>query len=337
MHLTNVATNYNQEDARIIRLLRQTLLHPPEMENAESAESSLAVRDLVKTYGPIRAVDSVSFQVGPGEIFGLLGPNGAGKTTLLECALGLREPDSGFVRIAGIDARAHPSAVKPGIGAVLQSTALQDAITAREALDLFAAFYPRPVASSRLLARFSLADKADARFETLSSGQRQRLALALAFVNDPALLFLDEPTSGLDAAVRREFHGVIRQFRDEGRAVLLTTHYIEEAQALCDRIAILHRGRIVAAGTPDELIARSASHTRLVVRAAQSLDPAALVHLPGVIDAVETGGALTLQTKDAGPAIIELVRHLAGTGNELLDLQVRKPSLEDVFIELTGS
>jgi ABC-2 type transport system ATP-binding protein len=302
----------------------------------DHVESTLALRDLVKTYGPIRAVDSVSLHVAAGEIFGLLGPNGAGKTSVLECALGLRLPDSGSVLIAGLDARAHGAQVKRTIGAVLQSTALQDAITPREALELFGAFYPRPIGAGPLLERFSLAEKADARFETLSAGQRQRLALALAFVNDPSLLFLDEPTAGLDPQVRRDLHESIRQFRAEGRSVLLTTHYIEEAHALCDRIAILHRGRIVATGTPEELIARSASHTRLIVRAARALDAAALGRLPGIISAAETHGAATVQTRDTGPAIIELVRYLGQSGNELLDLQVRKPSLEDVFIELTG-
>ena len=302
----------------------------------ETAKPSLAIRDLVKTYGPIRAVDSVSLDIFPGEIFGLLGPNGAGKTSLLECALGLRLPDSGSVHIAGLDARLHPAAVKRTIGAVLQSTALQDAITPREALNLFAAFYPRPIPSSQLLDRFSLTDKADARFETLSAGQRQRLALALAFVNDPTLLFLDEPTSGLDPQVRRDLHDSIRHSRAEGRSILLTTHYIEEAHTLCDRIAILHQGRIVATGTPGDLIARSPSHPRLIIRTARPLDLDALTRLPGVIAATETAGSVSLQTKDTGPAIIELVRYLAQTANELLDLQVKNPSLEDIFIALTG-
>jgi ABC-2 type transport system ATP-binding protein len=343
----------------------------------EPSETSLAVRDLVKTYGPmragnnedksgdrrsrsvvrgpwsmvrrddegqsgdwrsraIRAVDGVSFYVNAGEIFGLLGPNGAGKTSVVECALGLRQQNSGSVHIMGLDAGAHPAAVKRRTGAVLQSTALQDAITPREALELFAAFYSKPIPSARLLERFGLVDRAGARFETLSGGERQRLALALAFVNDPAMLFLDEPTSGLDPQVRRALHEAIRQFRAEGRSVLLTTHYIEEAHALCDRIAILHRGRIVATGTPDELIARSASHTRVILRARQKPDAVSLERLPGVISAVEAGDAMSLQTRDTGPVIIELVRYLARTNNELLDLQVKKPSLEDVFIELTG-
>ncbi|MGA3171867.1 MAG: ABC transporter ATP-binding protein [Chthoniobacteraceae bacterium] len=302
----------------------------------DAVDPSLAIRDLVKSYGTTRAVDSVSLEVGAGEILGLLGPNGAGKTTVVECALGLRTADSGSIRIAGHDAREQPTEVKRRVGAVLQSTALQDVITPREALELFGAFYPKAIAAADLLDRFSLAEKADARFETLSGGQRQRLALALAFVNDPALLFLDEPTSGLDPQARRQLHEVIRQFRAEGRAVLLTTHYIEEAHALCDRIAILHRGRIVATGTPDELIARSGAGARIIVRAAQAPDTAALGRLPGISGVTETEGAVTLQTKASGAAVIELVNYLARTGNELLDLQVRKPSLEDIFIELTG-
>jgi ABC-2 type transport system ATP-binding protein len=302
----------------------------------DPSEASLRIRDMVKTYGATRALDAVSFSVEPGEIFGLLGPNGAGKTSLVECALGLRRQDSGTVHIAGLDAGAHPTEVKRRIGAALQSTALQDAITPREALDLFGRFYPRPVAPARLLERFGLLEKAGARFETLSGGERQRLALALAFVNDPAMLFLDEPTSGLDPQARRELHEAIRQFRAEGRSVLLTTHYIEEAEALCDHIAILHRGRIVAAGTPAELIARSPSHTCVIVRAAQRLDATALAGLPGIVAGAESGDAVSLQTRETGPAIIELIRYLERTNNELLDLEVKKPSLEDVFIELTG-
>jgi ABC-2 type transport system ATP-binding protein len=274
--------------------------------------------------------------VAPGEIFGLLGPNGAGKTSLIECVLGLRQADSGSVRIEGLDAKANPAAVKMRIGAVLQATALQDAITPREALELFGAFYPKPVPAAQLLSRFGLEEKARARFETLSGGQRQRLALALAFVNDPKVLFLDEPTSGLDPQVRRGLHDTIRQFRAEGRSVLLTTHYIEEAHALCDRIAILHQGRVVATGTPEALIARSPANTRVVIRTARDPDRTALDGLPGIISATKEDGTFILQTQDSGPAIIQLVNYLAATNNELLDLQVRKPSLEDVFIEYTG-
>jgi ABC-2 type transport system ATP-binding protein len=298
--------------------------------------ATLAIQNLIKRYGELRAVDSVSFQIGPGEIFGLLGPNGAGKTSIVECALGLRLPDSGSVHIAGIDAQARPREARKRIGAVLQSTALQDAITPREALELFGTFYDHALPAEQLTARFGLAERAGARFETLSGGERQRLALALAFVNDPLVLFLDEPTSGLDPQIRRELHEAIRQFRTEGRSVLLTTHYIEEAHALCDRVAILHKGRIVATGTPEELIAHSPSHPRLIIRTARAPDMAMIERLPGVIAATAAGDTITVQARDTGPVIIAIVRHLGETGNDLLDLQVRKPSLEQVFIELTG-
>lgn len=254
------------------------------------AEPRLSIRDLVKSYGSERAVDSVSLDVAAGEIFGLLGPNGAGKTSLVECALGLRQQDSGTVRIEGLDSGTNANAVKRRIGAVLQSTALQDAITPREALEMFARFYPKAISADALLARFGLVSKAKSRFETLSGGEKQRLALALAFVNDPAILFLDEPTSGLDPQVRRELHELIRSFRAEGRSVLLTTHYIEEAHALCDRIGILDKGRIVALGRPDELIRRSSSRTRLVIRTARPVDPEAMKRLPGVLSASRERG-----------------------------------------------
>jgi ABC-2 type transport system ATP-binding protein len=302
----------------------------------QSAQPSLAVRGLVKTYGPMRAVDGISFEVRAGEIFGLLGPNGAGKTSAIECVLGLRQRDAGEILIAGMDARTQPAAVKRCIGAVLQSTALQDAITPREAIELFGAFYPKALPAAVLLERFGLADKAGRRFETLSGGERQRLALALAFVNDPAVLVLDEPTSGLDPQVRRALHEAIRGFREEGRAVLLTTHYIEEAHALCDRIAILNRGRIAAMGTPEELIAGSVSHTRLIVRTARRMDAKAVAGLPGIEGAEAGDEGVTMRIRETGPAIVELMRYLAATGNELVDLQVRKPSLEDVFIQLTS-
>src|SRR5581483_7072958 len=196
------------------------------------------VHNLVKRYGPVEAVRGVGFDVHAGEIFGLLGPNGAGKTTTVECVIGLRRPDQGTIEIDGIDALAQPDRTKQRIGAQLQATALQDKITPREALRLFGSFHDRRADVRSLIDRFALSEKADAPFESLSGGQRQRLALALAFVNDPAVLFLDEPTSGLDPQSRRELHESIRQMRAEGRAILLTTHYIAEAHDLCDRIAI---------------------------------------------------------------------------------------------------
>jgi len=217
--------------------------------------AALAVRNLVHRYGALEAVGGISFEVAAGEIFGLLGPNGAGKTTTLESILGLITPDEGRIEIAGIDVSTDARAARAKTGAVLQATALQDKITPREALDLFAAFHAAPLKMDVLLARFGLVEKADAAFETLSGGQKQRLALALAFVGDPQLLLLDEPTAGLDPQMRREVQDHIRAMKDNGRAVLLATHDMEEAERLCDRVAVIAGGRIVATGAPRALMA----------------------------------------------------------------------------------
>jgi len=215
----------------------------------------IAVRDLRHRYGGVEAVNGISFEVAAGEVFGLLGPNGAGKTTTLESILGLIAPDQGEIAVAGIDIRADMRAAAAKTGAVLQATGLQDKITPREALNLFAAFYPAPLPTNDLLARFGLVEKAGAHFESLSGGQKQRLALALAFVGDPQVLVLDEPTTGLDPQMRREVQDHILALRDSGRAILLATHDMDEAARLCDRIAVIARGRIVATGTPRQLMA----------------------------------------------------------------------------------
>jgi ABC-2 type transport system ATP-binding protein len=220
---------------------------------------AIAVQGLSRRHGAVQAADGISFEVAAGEIFGLLGPNGAGKTTTLECILGLIRPDQGRIEICGIDARERQAREK--VGAVLQATGLQDKITPREALDLFASFYATPLKSDALLGRFGLVEKADAAFESLSGGQKQRLALALAFVGNPQALVLDEPTAGLDPQIRREVQGHIRVLKDNGRAVLLSTHDMDEAEQLCDRIAVIAGGKIVACGTPRDLIAGSGAAT----------------------------------------------------------------------------
>ncbi len=216
-------------------------------------ESLIAVEKLSRRHGAVQAVDNVSFTVATGEIFGLLGPNGAGKTTALECVLGLIRPDQGRIQICGVDAGTRQAREK--IGAVLQATGLQDKITPREAINLFAAFYSAPMASADLLERFGLMQKADAAYDTLSGGQKQRLALALAFVGDPQVLLLDEPTAGLDPQIRREVQDHIGGLKADGRAVLLSTHDMDEAARLCDRVAVIAQGRIVATGAPRDLIA----------------------------------------------------------------------------------
>jgi ABC-2 type transport system ATP-binding protein len=215
----------------------------------------IAVQGLSHRYGGVRAVEGVGFEIAAGEIFGLLGPNGAGKSTTLEAILSLITPDDGRIEIAGIDVRADSRAARAKTGAVLQATGLQDKITPREALDLFAAFYAAPLKTEDLLARFGLVEKAGAAFETLSGGQKQRLALALAFVGNPQVLVLDEPTTGLDPQIRREVQDHILAMKDSGRAILLATHDMEAAARLCDRVAVIAGGKIAATGAPRQLMA----------------------------------------------------------------------------------
>ena len=293
------------------------------------------VRDLRKQYGDIEAARGVSFAIEDGEIFGLLGPNGAGKTTTLECVIGLREPDAGEIEVCGIDARRRPREVKQHIGAALQTTALHDKITPREALALFGSFYRRKAEPQGLLDRFALADKADVPFETLSGGQRQRLALALAFVNEPDLVFLDEPTAGLDPQSRRDLHDAIGGMKRDGHTVLLTTHHIEEAEQLCDRVGIIDRGHIVAMGSPRELTARSTATQSVSLVTALPLPRDLLERIPGIQDVVCDGASVRFRTGSVNRALAELTHLLDAHGIEPLELHVQKASLEDVFLDLT--
>jgi ABC-2 type transport system ATP-binding protein len=298
-------------------------------------ETKVRVTGLRKRYGANEALRGVDFTLQAGEIFGLLGPNGAGKTTTLECVLGLREPDAGNVEICGLEARRFPREVKRKLGAALQSTALQDKITPREALDLFGAFYSEPEPTLRLLERFDLVAKADAAFETLSGGQRQRLALALAFVHRPEVVILDEPSTGLDPQARHELHAEIRRMKHDGYTVLLSTHQLDEAAALCDRVAIIDRGRIVATGTPHELVSTAAGGQAVRFTASQLIDPAALTRLPGLRALRCEGLSGYFETDEAAPVVTALLALLAAQGATLWELEVKRSSLEDVFLKLT--
>jgi ABC-2 type transport system ATP-binding protein len=297
--------------------------------------AKVIVRDLRKHYDGVEAARGVSFDIENGEIFGLIGPNGAGKTTTLECVIGLRDADSGSIEVCGIDARRRPLDVKQRIGAALQTTSLQDKITPREALALFASFYRHHAPASELLDRFGLTAKADAHFDTLSGGQRQRLALALAFVNRPELVFLDEPTSALDAQSRRDLHGEILRMKADGHTVLLTTHYIDEAEALCDRVAVIHRGTIVASGPTRELMGRSSALPAVFVAATRPIDREALASIAGAEDLMCEGQTARFHAADTNRAIAQLVDALSARGIAITELHVQKASLEDVFLELT--
>jgi ABC-2 type transport system ATP-binding protein len=298
--------------------------------------SILQVENLVKRYGDVEAVRGVSFNVQEGEVFGLLGPNGAGKTSTVEIMEGLRTPDSGRVSVCGLDPQKNAQELKHEIGAALQATSLPDKLRVIEALRLFASFYRRHRSPDELLKRFGLEEKRNTFYSQLSGGQKQRLALAMALVNDPKVLFFDEPTAGLDPQVRREIYDIIEELRREKKTIVMTTHYIEEAERLCDRVAIVDHGTVIALGTPRELKERSGDKTRLEVRLARPEPQEILKNLEGVSESRILGDSYILQCRRPPQAIVSLVKYLESTGNELVSLEIATPSLEDVFIELTG-
>ncbi len=293
------------------------------------------VQDLVKRYGDAVVVDRVSFAVAPGEVFGVVGPNGAGKTTTIECIEGLRTADAGRVRTLGLDPAAATRRLHERIGIQLQESALPPRIKVREALELFAAFYGRAIDPTRLLEQLGLAEKRGSSFATLSGGQRQRLFIALALINDPEVVFLDELTSGLDPHARHAIWDLVLSIRDRGKTVFLTTHFMEEAERLCDRVAILDAGRIVALDTPANLIAALGRGRRLVLAIDGDPDLDSISRLPGVRSASRRNGSLVVEGS-GGPLTHVLVQHLAGAGVEIRDLTTERGSLEDVFLSLTG-
>ena len=298
--------------------------------------AAIEVVNLTKRYGHVEALRGVSFAVNEGEVFGLLGPNGAGKTSTVEILEGLRTPDSGSVSVCGLDPQTSGEEFKYLIGAALQSTALPEKMRVAEALDLFGGFYPRRRGTPELLKRFGLQDKKTAYYSQLSGGQKQRLALALALVNDPRVVFLDEPTAGLDPQVRREIYDIIEELKKEKKTILLTTHYIEEAEQLCDRVAIVDYGKVIALGTPRELTHRSGAVTRITVRIAKPATNGALSTLEGVTECRTEADDYLLYSTKVPRTIVALVKHLEEENNELVSLEISTPTLEDIFLELTG-
>jgi ABC-2 type transport system ATP-binding protein len=295
--------------------------------------SVITVAHLAKHYGGATAVADVSFDVQEGEIFGLLGPNGAGKTTSVECVQGLRVPDAGTVRVLGLDPRADADLLRSLIGAQLQESSLPHRLKVWEALDLFSSLQSNGPPWRRVMEEWGLGEKADAAFGSLSGGQRQRLLVALALVNAPRVVFLDEMTTGLDPAARRATWGLIEQIRDAGTTVVLVTHFMDEAERLCDRLAVVDRGAIVASGTPAELVAASVDtvHVRVSVGDA---DPAFLDQVPGVL-AVERRGSRVHIT--GAPTIPPRIgKALVDRGLVPDDMEVIRPTLEDVYLRLVG-
>jgi ABC-2 type transport system ATP-binding protein len=299
----------------------------------------IEVRGLVKRYGQMTAVDGIDLTVFENEIFGILGPNGAGKTTTLEMIEGLRAPDAGSITLAGINALTDQTALKKAIGVQLQSTALFDYLSIAELIELFAALYDADTSAARvdeLMAMVSLEEKRTARVDQLSGGQKQRLSIAIAMVNNPKVLFMDEPTTGLDPQARHNLWDVIRGLRDNGMTIVLTSHYMEEAELLCDRVAVMDHGKIIACDTPLALVRSLGSTATVRARFDGQLAQEHLAALPGTVDAVVTGDELTLQTADPPATLAGLFALAERSGARLDTLTSSSATLEDVFLTYTG-
>jgi ABC-2 type transport system ATP-binding protein len=300
---------------------------------------AIEVDGLEKRYGEVHAVRGVSFAVARGETFGILGPNGAGKTTTLEMIEGLTRPDAGSIEILGQAVWPNPTRVQNHIGVQLQKNALFENLTAAELLDLFARFYGVPLEgrATRLLAIVGLDEKADSQARQLSGGQQQRLAIALALVHDPEIVFLDEPTTGLDPQARRNLWEVIRAVAAQNRTVVLTTHYLDEAETLCDRVAIMDGGRIIALDSPQALIDGLRGRSRVIFECSGGLDATALSALEGVQSVSIRDGAYELTSVEPQRTLVGLVALAEQHGVEMRGLSVRQPTLEDVFLDATGT
>jgi ABC-2 type transport system ATP-binding protein len=301
-------------------------------------DNPIQVEALCKSYGSFPAVKGISFEVRTGEVFGMLGPNGAGKTTTVEILEGLRTRSGGRVSVLGCDPEVQTLRLKDRVGVCLQATNLQEKLKVSEAMELFAAFYTRTVDADQLLKRLQLWEKRDSQYARLSGGQKQRLALALALLNDPQVLFLDEPSAGLDPQARLEIHELVLDLRREQRTILMTTHYIEEAEKLCDRVAIVDEGRIVAMGTPREIQEKTLARSTIEIELAAPLDDLALPNWPQAEQVTVDQRRIKIAVTTPRPAriVVEMVKWLDEKGVELADIRIKRPSLEDAFIELTG-
>ncbi|MGB3329356.1 MAG: ABC transporter ATP-binding protein [Thermomicrobiales bacterium] len=297
-------------------------------------DAAVVVKDVVKRYGDFTALDHVSLEIMQGEIFGIIGPNGAGKSTLVNIIAGLKDQTGGSVRVLGHDPQGNQHALREEVGIQLQEAQLQDLITVEEAMRLYASFYKNPNPWEPLLVQWNLDEKRKTRFGQLSGGQKQRLFIALALINRPKLVILDELTTGLDPQARRESWALVERIRDEGATVILVTHFMEEAELLCDRIAVVDRGVIRAVGTPESLASPQDDSLRLRFSADASFDTALLEHAPGVTSVERQGHEIVVRGEGFLMATVATV--LADHDLNPRDLRMDVPSLEDVFIRLTG-
>jgi ABC-2 type transport system ATP-binding protein len=305
---------------------------------ARESPAALRVRNLRKTYKDVVAVDGLDLEIFSGECFGVLGPNGAGKTTTIEICEGLTQPDSGEVEVLGMNWASHAGELRQRLGIQLQETQLSEKLTVLETLQLFRSFYRRGLDVGEAIALVQLEEKRNARVGALSGGQKQRLALACALVGDPDLLFLDEPTTGLDPQARRQLWELIERFRQLGRTILLTTHYMDEAERLCDRVAIMDHGKVIALGTPRELVASiGVEHVvEFSAGSASTLDHEVLGHLEGVRSVRAQNGSVLMQVTELHRAVPALLGVLNREGIPLTELRTHSATLEDVFVALTG-
>jgi ABC-2 type transport system ATP-binding protein len=302
-----------------------------------SQQDAIVAENLRKRYGKTQAVDGISFSVGEGEIFGMLGPNGAGKTTTIEMIEGLRDPDEGQITVLGLHQPRDRQAIKMRIGIQLQATSLYPRLTVTEIIDLFHTFYRgrKTLPTEELIRMVDLEEKKDTRSKALSGGQKQRLSVALALVNDADVVFLDEPTTGMDPQARRQLWDVVHDLRSRGKTILLTTHYMEEAAQLCDRVAVVDHGKIIEIGSPDDLIQRYFSEIAIEFQDGRN-GPDAYQGLPGVSQATAEDGRVTVYSRDVPQTMAALLSRESDDGHALQGLSVRSATLEDVFLKLTG-
>ena len=296
----------------------------------------IQVNNLFKSYGSIKAIDGINFDVKQGEIFGMLGPNGAGKTTTVEIIEGLRTPDSGKVTVLGIDALKNTRAVKQRIGVQLQTPALFPALNVQEIVNFFSSLYKRVLPTSEIIGMVSLDESRKVLVKNLSGGQQQRLSVALAFVNDPDIVFLDEPTTGLDPQARHAMWEVIEDFRRKGKTIFLTTHYMEEAERLCDRVAVMDHGNIIALDSPPHMIEENFKESAVQFKMENQPGKEVLAELAGVTHSVTEEDEITLYSDNIPATISALLDLSSHMSSELSNLFVRQATLEDVFLKLTG-